>query len=779
MDASASDSGAEIKQDGTPDTAKQKVPDKSVADMDLRELANLQVSPFYVNFNLDNGYRASNSVSGSRFDAPIKDLPFAIQAFTKSFINDQKPENVFDIARFSPGVTYRSNDFNEGNANLAIRGFTVGSLAGGNIQMLRDGFHGPTLFDFTNISRMEVVKGPSSFLYGQVAPGGIVNIITKSPQAEFRATGGARYGAYNQYRFESDITGPAIKNLYYRLAVSYEHDMEYWKPYDSHSRNLSPSLLWEPSDRVSISLKYENYSKEEEPQVMQKPGYNTQSGLVPTARDPNRSGVEVPGLPDNWNSMSNIDFRRSETHGLSSWMDVKASDNWSLRAGYSRQTSEIDALFSGNLGMSNNTTYLQGRRLRRQLYTNYDNTFKLDATGKYDFGGTNIRLLFGSQYTDRRLERSAGQAPPDTALGTNPIASPLPLWDLRNSSTWNRDVAIPLDALTDNRYQQTTDYTDKSANAGVTFGFLKDRLLLLSGARYTWTVSTDTRSDGEIKSPHPEVAAGMVTPQYGLLYKPIREASLFFSYSESFVPGTFYKNNVDGTSSPAKATRGYGYDAGVKSDLLNGRLSGTLSYFDIINKNILNDLSTTNANGTLTQYSVGSGEQRSNGVELDATVTALENLQLYVSYSFMNARITKFSEEDEAILAQDTNTLDASGRANYKTVNRFHHAPLQMSAPHLANLWARYDFSRYWLKGIYCAGGVNFVYDQTLLPDGPQSSHQTYALVNASFGYRWVWRRMNMGADAMGKNLANEHYRPSQSTRSRPLEFLLSITAQI
>jgi iron complex outermembrane receptor protein len=64
-------------------------------------------------------------VSGSRFDAPIRDLPFAIQVFTKAFIEDQKPRDIFDVARYSPGVTYRSNDFNEGNANLAIRGFAV------------------------------------------------------------------------------------------------------------------------------------------------------------------------------------------------------------------------------------------------------------------------------------------------------------------------------------------------------------------------------------------------------------------------------------------------------------------------------------------------------------------------------------------------------------------------------------------------------------------------------------------------------------------------------
>ncbi|HBG18155.1 MAG TPA: TonB-dependent receptor, partial [Desulfobulbaceae bacterium] len=74
-------------------------PTKEVADMDIEELVKVQVSPFDVSTQLDRGYRASNSVSGSRLDTPIRDLPFAIQAFTASFIKDQKPVNIFDVAR--------------------------------------------------------------------------------------------------------------------------------------------------------------------------------------------------------------------------------------------------------------------------------------------------------------------------------------------------------------------------------------------------------------------------------------------------------------------------------------------------------------------------------------------------------------------------------------------------------------------------------------------------------------------------------------------------------
>ena len=70
-----------------------------------------------------------------------------------------------------------------------------------------------------------------------------------------------------------------------------------------------------------------------------------------------------------------------------------------------------------------------------------------------------------------------------------------------------------------------------------------------------------------------------------------------------------------------------------------------------------------------------------------------------------------------------------------------------MSAPHLANLWTRYDLTQGILRSAYLAGGINFVYDQTLLPDSPVSSRQTYALVNAMAGYAWVWNDFHLDAD--------------------------------
>lgn len=742
-----------------------------VADMDITELVTVRISPFDVARHLDRGYRASNSVSGSRFDAPIRTLPYAIQAFTERFIEDVKPVGLHDVARFSPGVTYRSNDFNEGNANLAIRGFAVSSTPGG-VQVLRDGSPGPSFLDFTNISRVEVVKGPSSFLYGQVAPGGIVNVITKQPQSRFSASAELRAGSYGQHRAEVDLTGPLSERLFYRVAASHDQDIDYWKPYDGRSRTIAPTLLWRPAEHVGVTLKYEQHRRRERPQVMQKPGYGRQVGVVPAAGDPNLQGVDVPGLPDDWNSMSEVDYRDSDAEGLSAWLDLQAGERWNLRGGWSHQDYRVDALFSGNLGMANNATFLQGRRLRRQTYTNGGDTFSFDAVGHYAFDAASLRLLVGAQSVRRRFHNQAGQAPNDPALGSDPIASPLPLWDLRDPSTWNRAVDIPLAALTVNPADRSTYATDRSVYAGSTLGLFDERLLLLAGWRLT---STESRIDDRVAGTAQRIEARKVTPQLGMLYKLTPQLSLFGSYAESFVPGAQVLNLPDGSRVPAAPSEGRGWDLGLKGDWLDGRVSGTLTLFDLRNRGIVNDIAQTDATGAVVIYNVQSGQQRSRGLELDATIEPAERWQVYLSYSRMDARIVEVTGRDAALLAQDPATLDAAGRINYKAAYLLHGARLQMSAPHLANVWARHDFA----GGAYVAGGVNLVRDQTLLPDGPPESRQNYTLVSALAGWRWQHGTRRTSVEVAGRNLTGAQYRPSQSTRARPRELLVVFKATL
>jgi iron complex outermembrane receptor protein len=232
-------------------------------------------------------------------------------------------------------------------------------------------------------------------------------------------------------------------------------------------------------------------------------------------------------------------------------------------------------------------------------------------------------------------------------------------------------------------------------------------------------------------------------------------------------------NRPDGSRAPAAPTQGKGWDVGLKAELLGGRLSGTLTVFDLRNTDIVNDIAQTDPSGSVIIYNLQSGKQRSRGVELDMTIAPTARWQVYASYSYMDAHIVEVTGNDAALLAQDPATLDAAGQLNYKSVNLLHGARLPMSAPHLANLWTRHELA----GGAYLGGGVNVVHDQTLLSDGPPSSRQSYTLLNALAGWSWRQGGRRMSLELTGRNLTGEQYRPSQSTRARPREVVLTFRA--
>lgn len=743
------------------------------------------LSEFQVSTSQDQGYRASNSVTGSRFSTPIKDLPFALQAFTSDFISDIKPSNIIDVAIYSPGVTFRSNDFNEGNVNVAIRGFESGAI-------LRDGFKGPHVMDFTNVARVEIVKGPASFLYGQLAPGGVLSIVTKTPLEKFQATVGASYGSYNEHRVDVDVTGPVGKTgLFYRVASSYFHDIDYWKPYSSHQTVVAPQLLWKMNENASFSVKVEHLEKRESPQLMQLPGWGYSGGLVPTAADPNLSGVAVPILPDNWNSMTYSDFRDSNSDSMTAALDIKAGGHWSMRSVFAHAKDRINSIFSGNLGMANGT-YFQGRRWRGWDQTYASDQVEAQALGKYDLGAMSLKILLGAQYNPFSTKTWMGQIANNPAYG--PVGSPLPNYDLRDPSTWNRIIpaSFTRDQMTTNAISTDSNYKDEAVYGGLTAGFFKDRLLVLAGMRRTSSESqtiTLTQNGAAVNSAGPKFHAERNTPQVGALYKITSDISAFASYSESFVPqpqtlSAYVKDTPAWTPTikgPAQPTEGKGYDVGIKTSLLDGRVSSTLTYFRNDNANIINSIAELNPNtGVQFFESIQSGKQRSEGVEFDLTWSITDNWQVYASASVADSKILYFisPQKDAYYLAvTDPSTLNAGDQSNFKNVYRFHGKPLQMSAPRQFNLWTRYNFVGS-LKGLYVAGGANHISDQTILPDTPSWAHQTYTLWNALVGYSVKIIGRQSSVEISGKNLGNEHYRPSQSSRGRPREFLLSVSTK-
>src|SRR4051812_33732351 len=312
----------------------------------------VKLSEFQVTTSADKGYRAGNSVSATRIDTPIKDLPFAISAFTQQFITDIGARDLFDVVQYAPSVTSSGREFNGSNAVYTIRGFDQAPQ--------HNGFVGEAYIDTTSVERVEVVKGPSSVLYGQVAPGGTVNYITKRPGATPFAVWNGQVGTDNFWRTSLDLNQPlAGKKLLLRFNGAFENGFQYIEPGKQRTTVLAPVVTWRITDRVALTVDYQWFSRRETPpyahfkpniEIVALPpatGLLSATGVLvkPDNSDPGFLGYYP--LSRSFNYVSNNDNRFSDFESVNSELTAKLSDSWSARANFNWNKRRVAQKLTG------------------------------------------------------------------------------------------------------------------------------------------------------------------------------------------------------------------------------------------------------------------------------------------------------------------------------------------------------------------------------------------------------------------------------------------------
>ena len=169
-------------------------------------------------------YAATSATTATKLDTPILDIPQSIQVLPRQVIDEQRAITLSDVFRnvssFSQGVTSQSQRF--GDRNVIFRGFTGNNYYTNGY---KDPFNGSSFtFGLANIDRVEVLKGPSSVLYGPGEPGATINIITKQPLAEWYASGSLTGGSFGFVNPSLDVSGPLTpgKELRFRLNAAYQ-----------------------------------------------------------------------------------------------------------------------------------------------------------------------------------------------------------------------------------------------------------------------------------------------------------------------------------------------------------------------------------------------------------------------------------------------------------------------------------------------------------------------------------------------------------------------------
>ncbi len=234
-----------------------------------------ELSPFEVSTEGDRGYYASNTISGSRINIALQDVPMPIEVITSEFMEDTGATDLRESLRYSAGIVLDSqNDAGAGlddvpggvhngsgataaitNTTIKMRGFVTESA-------LRKGYRRQHSSDSINIDRVEVVRGPAALLYGIGNFGGVVNYLPKRPMETAQTVVTAEIGSNSSYRATVDHTAPISDKLGYRVTASFD-DAEHWTDVqNSQGWFVSPVLEYRPTDKTKITLDIEVGSDE-------------------------------------------------------------------------------------------------------------------------------------------------------------------------------------------------------------------------------------------------------------------------------------------------------------------------------------------------------------------------------------------------------------------------------------------------------------------------------------------------------------------------------------
>jgi iron complex outermembrane recepter protein len=800
----------------------------------------VKLPEFQVSTSADKGYRAANSVSATRIDTPIKDLPFAVSAFTEQFISDIGERELPEILSYAPGVTSGAKEFAAGNTRFSIRGFD------GDVQPQRNGFAGNRYVDTANVYRIETVKGPASLLYGQITPGGTVNYITKRPTDRPFTVIRAEAGNDSFFRTEFDYNQPLRGNVQTRFVGAYENGLRWAETGETKSWLLAPSLIYKITPRVSLIVDYDWSHRDEVPVVGMMP--NTQItgfGSAPSAANfPNATArsraqalldvgslnlgfLAAPPIARDFNYEGNGDYRKSDFDSFNTELNGQLGAHWTVRANFNynkfkiahkvsglaqwdvlptaayRSTSQslFDYLsaFVANPGgtltdASRTSAVTLTRRKRLQQSFAQSNAMQAEAAGKYEFSQVKFRPLVGAF---RIYTRGGG------FTRTAATAQFFPIWNYFDHSTWDRSGVFDENSLPLDSGYNVTKSTDTAYYGLLNTSLFHDNLIAIVGARYNQT-HTDTynmNAGGTLSNTY---ETHKTTPQYGLGYHLTKDTLLYASYSESFLveartltrPNPNYNpsanldavNNPNSVSVPAQPTTGKGYEAGVKTDFFAGRVSSTVAVFHLeranrvlsVRQNVPGLSTTGTASSQEITFTSQSTVDQSEGVELELTWSPTDQWQTYATWTRMDIKTTSFAPPP---LRAQTDPLVAGDYNAYvagynEAIALIKGAVPEGSAERLASLWSRYTFKSGSLKGLWIGGGGTYTGRKAMRTANPMAFFSAYTLLDAAAGYDFKLNDVDWTVALNLKNLTDEEYYPANQARGLPRRGVLSVTTR-
>lgn len=616
---------------------------------------------------------ATRSTSASKTDSAIKEIPQSMSVITRHEMDNRKTDTLAEALSYTPGVIGQPGGFSRVGDDFVIRGFNVGSGTGG---ILRDGMKlQGSVYDGGiepyGLERVEVVKGATSVLYGQLSPGGLINTITKRPTDTPLHEVNVEYGSHARKQYSFDLGGPLddAGQFSYRLTGLWRDSGTQTTDADDDRRYIAPAFTWRPNEDTSLTV-LASYQE-------------TRTGFTPP-------------LDFDLTTAANTRYPKVGRNLFTGERGFDHYNNYSTTLGY---------LFEHN--------FTPDLKIRHSL-RHFDANLSWDYMQIADTGSAALRNrgLLARRASIRR-EHSEGWTSDNNVQ-----------WNL-NSGRWQHTLLAGVDYYhktydshrfagatslfnpADPVYGAPTSITSAdsgsdlhSAQAGV---YLQDQIkfdekwILLLGGRQDWSESRTYTFATDARTPRSDKKA---TGRVGLVYEADNGLAPYVSWSQSFLPANVFNANADTSFKP---TEGEQYEVGVRYTPPGTHALLSAAVYDLKQKNSLS----TDLTGDTVQF----GETRSRGVELEAKADITTNLSATASYTYTDAKIT-----DDVVASRVGTRIDG--------------VPY-----HMASLWADYRLTALGLPKLVVGGGARYMGTSRTSSSDTDEKVPAYTLFDAKVSY--------------------------------------------
>jgi iron complex outermembrane receptor protein len=590
----------------------------------------------------------TNDRTAMRTDTPLLLTPQSVSVITAQQIRIQAPPNLQETLRYTPGVRNEQYGIDNRGDWIAARGSEATTLLNGMRQPIT-GSWGTVREEPFAFESIAVLRGPASIIAGEAGAGGVVNMISKRPQAEPLREVGVRLGSYDRREVQFDTTGPINQNrtLLYRLVALGRDTGTQIRHADEQRLFVAPSLTWRPGSRGSLTA-YGEYQFDESKNTNAFLGLAGTLNPAPNGPIPTDLFIGEPSF---------------DTYG-----------GTRVRLGY-----EADVALGGAWRLRHSTRYDRVDGRLSTMYAAWWDGF-VDATGTPDPNGEHLnRWWYGSDDAGR-LATTEVLAEGRVRTGDITHAVLAGVDAMTNEQAMNAfdAFATPL-----NVYRPVYGTFVEPAMTGGTpdvnrtsrFGLvlqdqmtLAERLHIRLGLRRDRVRNSVVGGDSDLH--------WVTTGNVGVVYEVADGLAPYVSYAESFVPvaGTTFAGDL------FEPRRGEQIEAGLKWESQSVPAQVTAAYYSLVENNRLA------ADPVNVGYSVQIGRADIRGVELE-TRTSAGPWTTIGSYTWTHARAT----------------ADAWGGGLNPD------AQLESIPEHQASVWATHDFARFGLAGVTLGGGLRYV----------------------------------------------------------------------